>query len=188
MTTGKKKLLLDGKVLAEEKPSVLSAHKHRRWTHKFAVDGVQCEVETSKNKEATARDKPHADGHHHKAAAASRPILFSFKIDGVPFESCTQTETDLAGGNVDLDQRAAQLVKRASLNSNNASGSGGGSVPVQVGRRNSTHTPLTAEEYEEAMRDKTNDLQQQQPQQGRPAARDYDSSSSDSSDDSSDDD
>jgi hypothetical protein len=46
--SGKKKVALDGQVLIEKKPSLLSANKHKRFSHKFEVDGVECEVSSEK--------------------------------------------------------------------------------------------------------------------------------------------
>lgn len=96
-------------------------------------------------------------------SAPPRPFLFNFFIDSVPFEACTQTESDLAGGNISIDTEA-QAVAQAQAPASSASASSsrrssrGGSVAassppplVQSGRRYSVHKPLTAAEYEAAL-------------------------------------
>jgi len=142
--TGKRKLLLDDQVVLEEKPSLLSTNKHKRWTHRFKVDNVECEVSTQKNKHrgvVSPQQTPQKQSTD--AAAAARPILFGLLIDGVPFDACVQTETDLAGGNVALDKQAERLVKQQAA----------AQAQAAAGRRHSTHDLLSAAEYEEAMRE-----------------------------------
>jgi len=46
--SGKRKVLLDGKVVFEEKPPLLSIDKHKKFSLKFKVDGVDCEVTAEK--------------------------------------------------------------------------------------------------------------------------------------------
>ena len=150
--SGKKKVMLDGEVVVEKKPAILSANKHKAWKHSFNVDGVECTVTTARNKEGVQdpRDPPEA---------APRPFLFGFLIDGVPFESCQQTEGDLAGGNIDIDSiTAKQAVTDATAAAAGAGATAGPngavakrSVGVQSGRRNSLHKPLSEEEYEAAL-------------------------------------
>jgi len=97
-------------------------------------------------------------------SAPPRPFLFNFFIDSVPFEACTQTESDLAGGNISIDTEAQAVAQAqapassASASSSSRRSSRGGSVAassppplVQSGRRYSVHKPLTAAEYEAAL-------------------------------------
>lgn len=50
--SGKKKILLDANVIYEKKPSILSANKHKRFSFKFNVNGVECEVTAAKVKQS----------------------------------------------------------------------------------------------------------------------------------------
>ena len=101
-------------------------------------------------------------------SAPPRPFLFNFFIDSVPFEACTQTESDLAGGNISIDTEAQAVAQAqapassasASSSSSSRRSSRGGSVAassppplVQSGRRYSVHKPLTAAEYEAALQE-----------------------------------